>query len=99
MSALDCFLALMPSDRVEAVLKAKADFPTDPHPALRCVSSNPEEAFPMFEDEVAEEISSYIRLLSHLGHLDTTDVSAVAVAGERYILALSVMRLCATPLP
>jgi hypothetical protein len=93
MSALDHFLALMPQERLEAILKAKHDFPSDPHPAMRCVSSNPLETFPTIDPEVADEIGSYVRLLAYFGYIDPDDVEEVAVAGERYILALSVMRL------
>ncbi|MDO3558738.1 hypothetical protein [Ralstonia pseudosolanacearum] len=97
MSALDHFLALTPQERLEAVLKANHDFPSDPHPALRCVSANPLEPFPSIEAEVVNEIGAYVRLLAHFGHIDTNNVEGVAAAGERYILALSVMRLRAIP--
>lgn len=96
MSALDDFLALMPGERVEAVLKAKDDFPSDPHPAMRCVAADPLATFPTIEEEVADEIRSYIRLLTHFGHIDPSDIESVARAGELYILALSIMRIQAS---
>ncbi|MDO3549883.1 hypothetical protein, partial [Ralstonia pseudosolanacearum] len=63
----------------------------------RCVSANPLEPFPSIEAEVVNEIGAYVRLLAHFGHIDTNNVEGVAAAGERYILALSVMRLRAIP--
>jgi hypothetical protein len=93
MSALDEFLALMPGERVEAVLKAKDDFPSDPHPAMRCVATDPLATFLTVEEGVADEIRSYIRLLTHFGHIDPSDIESVARAGELYILALSIMRI------
>ena len=93
MSALDHFLTLTPQERIEAVLKAKDDFPGDPHPALRCVSKDPLEPFPSIEAEVAGEINSYIRLLAHFGYIDGNNLKDFSVAGEQFILALAVMRI------
>jgi len=93
MNAINKFLSLNPSERVELVLKSRDEYPDDPFPGLRCISSNPEEQFAEFEESVLEEIRSYTRLMAELGKIDPKDMESWAVNAEKYALALAVIRI------
>lgn len=93
MNAIDMFLSLPPRERIERILSAKNQHPQDPYPALRCVSIDPGAAFPQLEDSVNEEIRLYIQFMADLGRINSDDVEAVTENGEKYVLALAIMRV------